>query len=154
MTPPERRLWSILKARPAGFKFRRQHGFGAYTLDFFCHEAAVAVEIDGLAHELGDNPERDDRHDAWVAEQGIITLRFRALDIRDNVEGVVASIVEACATRSPQEHPTTTFGGPPPLQMQGRKDAASTDSPPLDFEGRGTSVAGGGASSDPLQGQS
>jgi very-short-patch-repair endonuclease len=70
MTPPERRLWNILKQRPDGFKFRKQHEHGAYYLDFFCYEAAVAVEVDGLAHELGANPERDQRRDVWLANRG------------------------------------------------------------------------------------
>jgi very-short-patch-repair endonuclease len=122
MTPPECRLWSVLKSRPEGFKFRRQHPLGPYVLDFFCHETALAIEVDGLAHDLGSNPERDIRRDAWVAEQGVRTLRFRATDMRDNLEGVLISIVEECLGRSPREEcPSTAFGGPPPLQMQGRK---------------------------------
>ena len=84
MTPPERRLWNLLKGRPDTFKFRRQHPFGPYILDFFCHEAALAIEIDGLAHELGSNPQRDARRDQWVANQGVRTLRFRATELRDN----------------------------------------------------------------------
>ncbi|MFL6846890.1 MAG: endonuclease domain-containing protein [Sphingomicrobium sp.] len=102
MTPPERRLWNVLKTRPDGFKFRRQHPLGCYTLDFFCHEAAVAIEVDGLAHELGSNPERDMRRDVWVAERGVSTLRFRALDVRDNLEGIVVVILEECKARSPR----------------------------------------------------
>ena len=121
MTPPERRLWNVLKERPSGLKFRRQHPLGPYVLDFFCHEAAVAIEIDGLAHDLGGNPERDLRRDAWIAGEGIRTLRFRALDVRDQLEGVLASVVEKCLRRSP----STAFGGPPPLQMQGRLGEAS-----------------------------
>ena len=101
MTPPERRLWTVLKDRPGGLKFRRQHPLGPYVLDFFCHEAGVAIEIDGLAHELGGNPERDIRRDAWMAGEGILTLRFRAIDVRDQLEGVIASIVEECVRRSP-----------------------------------------------------
>jgi len=125
MTPPERRLWNVLKGRPDGFKFRRQHPLGPFVLDFFCHEAAVAVEIDGLAHELGSNPLRDIRRDAFVAEHGVTTLRFRAIDLRDNLEGVVTFIVDECRQRSPrQENPSTAFGGPPPLQMQGRIEGA------------------------------
>ena len=116
MTPPERRLWNVLKDRPEGLKFRRQHPLGPYVLDFFCHEAALAIEIDGLAHDLGGNPERDVRRDTWMAGQGVRTLRFRAIDVRDHLEGVLASIVEECLRRSP----STAFGGPPPLQMQGR----------------------------------
>ena len=115
MTPPERRLWNVLKTRPDGFKFRKQHPFGGYIFDFFCHEAAVAVEVDGLAHELGRNPERDSRRDSWVAQQGIATVRFRALDIRDNLEGVVTAIVDACAGRVPsKESPTTASRSPSP----------------------------------------
>jgi very-short-patch-repair endonuclease len=100
MTPPERRLWKVLKARPDGFKFRKQHEHGPYYLDFFCFEAAVAVEVDGLAHELGTNPKRDERRDAWFAGRGIRTVRVKATDVRDNLEGVVAYILEACRQRS------------------------------------------------------
>jgi very-short-patch-repair endonuclease len=101
MTPPERRLWNALKIRPDGFKFRKQHAFDPYTLDFFCYEAALAIEIDGFAHELGTNPQRDIRRDAWVAGQGVRTLRFRAIDVRDNLDGIVTTIVEICRTRAP-----------------------------------------------------
>ena len=120
MTPPERRLWYVLKTRPLGFKLRRQHPFAPYTLDFFCHEAALAIELDGLAHELGSNPQRDSRRDSWMLDHGILTLRFRATDVRDNLEGVVTLIVENCLQRSPGRSPSTAFGGPPPLLMQGR----------------------------------
>ena len=124
MTPPERRLWRVLKGRPGGLKFRRQHPIPPYVLDFFCHEAAMAVEIDGLTHELGSNPQRDARRDAWLIEQGIQTLRLRATDVRDNLDGVLTLIVEECLNRSPrgeqEEGPSTAFDGPPPLQMQGR----------------------------------
>jgi len=70
-------------------------------LDFFCYEAGLAIEIDGFAHELGDNPQRDLRRDQWVAEQGVRTLRIAAMDVRDNLEGVVIHIVEACRLRTP-----------------------------------------------------
>jgi len=101
MTPPERRLWNALKARPNGFKFRRQHDFDPYVLDFFCYDAALAIEVDGLAHELGNNPQRDVRRDEWLAGQGVKTLRFRAPDVRDNLEGIIAMIVEECQSRAP-----------------------------------------------------
>ena len=121
MTPPERRLWNVLKGRPAGFKFRRQHPVGQYVLDFFCFEAALAVEVDGFAHDLGSNPDRDTRRDSWFADQGIETMRIRAIDVRDNLDGVVSLIAQACAMRTVREHsPSTAFGGPPPLQLQGR----------------------------------
>ena len=121
MTPPERRLWSELKTRPNGFKFRRQHPFGPYVLDFFCHEAAMGIEVDGLAHDLGSNPHRDLRRDAWLADQGVQTLRIAATDVRDDLEAIIILVTQECLRRSPrEERPSTASGGPPPLQMQGR----------------------------------
>jgi very-short-patch-repair endonuclease len=100
MTAPERRLWNVLKSRPDGFKFRKQHEHGPYFLDFFCFEAALAIEVDGMAHDLGANPERDERRDAWLASRGIGTVRVMATDVRDNLEGVVQHIVLTCRERS------------------------------------------------------
>ncbi|MDP9424281.1 MAG: endonuclease domain-containing protein [Pseudomonadota bacterium] len=101
MTPPERILWRLLRERPNGFKFRRQHPLGPYVLDFYCHGSLLAIEIDGYGHQLGDNPERDARRDKWVARQGIVTLRIDASNIRDNLEGVLNLILERCAERTP-----------------------------------------------------
>ncbi len=126
MTPPERRLWHFLRVRPGGFKFRRQHPLGPYILDFFCYESAVAIEVDGLAHDLGRHPQRDIRRDAWISEQGVRTLRFLATDVRDDSESVLDMIVGVCRQRSAEkERPSTAFGGPPPLQMQGRVGSAA-----------------------------
>jgi very-short-patch-repair endonuclease len=101
-----------LRRRPDGFKFRRQHPLGPYTLDFFCYETALCVEIDGLAHELGSNPQRDRRRDEWLDAQGIRTLRIAAIDVRDNLEGVVTFVLEECRRRSPPASP--------PLDSEGR----------------------------------
>ncbi len=102
MTPPERRLWQILKTRPDGFKFRSQHAHDPYVLDFYCHESAFAIEVDGMAHGMGANPQRDANRDAILAEQGIRTNRIPATEVRDNLDGVVAFVVEACRERSPR----------------------------------------------------
>jgi very-short-patch-repair endonuclease len=101
MTPPELRLWNALRTRPEGFKFRRQHPLGDYILDFYCREAGLAIEVDGVSHELGNNPQRDERRDAWCASQGVRTLRIAATDVRDNFDGVVGHIIEACRQRAP-----------------------------------------------------
>lgn len=101
MSPPEVRLWQHLRTRPGGFKFRRQHRAEPYTIDFYCREAAVAIEVDGDAHELGGNPARDRRRDAWLAECGILTLRFLAADVMRALEAVAAQIEDVCAARAP-----------------------------------------------------
>ena len=86
-----------------------------YTLDFYCREAAVAIEVDGDAHDMGDNPARDERRDAWLAGRGIRTLRFLAADVLHEVEAVVAQIVDVCASRAPPP----SFGRSPSPRKRG-----------------------------------
>ena len=96
MTPPEIRLWQILRARPGGFKFRHQHPAGPYVLDFYCPAMKLAIEIDGAAHDMGDNPARDERRDFWLEERGYRVLRIPATELRNNAEGVLQHILNAC----------------------------------------------------------
>ncbi|MEA3008957.1 MAG: hypothetical protein QOJ91_649 [Sphingomonadales bacterium] len=101
MSLPEGLLWRQLRGRPGGFKFRHQHPMGPYTLDFFCHEAGLAIEVDGISHGMGDNPAQDERRDLWVAEQGVMTLRVTAADVLGDMEAVVRLVVHQCRQRSP-----------------------------------------------------
>jgi very-short-patch-repair endonuclease len=94
LTAPEATLWISLKGRRAdGFKFRRQHPIGPFVLDFYCHEARLAVEVDGFVHQTGERPLRDAERDDWLAERGVRTLRVDARDVREDVDGVVRMIV-------------------------------------------------------------
>jgi very-short-patch-repair endonuclease len=52
MTLPEVLLWQAI--RPSVMRlgrFRRQHPFGPYILDFFSPSLNLAVEIDGSGHD-------------------------------------------------------------------------------------------------------
>ncbi|HYG68462.1 MAG TPA: endonuclease domain-containing protein, partial [Anaeromyxobacteraceae bacterium] len=69
-------VWSALRSRRLGAKWRRQHPVGPYVLDVFCAEARVAVELDGDSHYVGDGPVRDVERDAYLAARGIRVLRF------------------------------------------------------------------------------
>jgi very-short-patch-repair endonuclease len=78
LSPPEVRLWSRLRARiPDMPAFRPQHRIGPYVLDFYCAKARLAIEIDGIAHDMGDRPERDLRRKDWLEAQGITVFRYR-----------------------------------------------------------------------------
>ena len=116
MSLPEVLLWRELRARPGGHRFHHQHPAGPYSLDFYCSATALAIEVDGKAHDRGDNPARDARRDAWIAEQGILTLRILAAEILSDIEPALLQIERACASRSP----STGFAGPPPRQRPGR----------------------------------
>ena len=110
---PEVLLWRELRKRPGGYKFRRQHPISDVVLDFVCLSSRLAVEIDGSAHERGDRPDRDARRDAYLQSRGLAVLRVPARYVLQNLEGVIQSIVGACASRSPLHHQPSA-GGPPP----------------------------------------
>jgi very-short-patch-repair endonuclease len=101
MSLPEVLLWQHLRTRPGGFKFRHQHSFGAYVLDFYCHAASLAIEVDGVSHEMGDNPARDERRDRWLIQHRIMTFRVTAADVLGEMEAVVRMIVHLCGERTP-----------------------------------------------------
>ena len=98
MTPPEVWLWNLLRQKPEGIRFRRQHPLGPYVLDFYCPEARLAIEIDGMAHDMGDNPARDIARDAWLTDQGLRVVRYPAADVLKNsgsvADGLVGIILE------------------------------------------------------------
>jgi len=96
MTPPEIRLWQILRTRPAGLKFRHQHPAGPFVLDFYCASAKLVIEVDGAAHDMGNNPDRDARRDEWLRTRRLRILRIPALELRDNAEGVLRHILDLC----------------------------------------------------------
>ena len=116
MSLPEVLLWRALRDRPGGHRFRRQHASGGYVLDFYCSASALCIEVDGKGHEMGSNPCRDARRDAWLADRGIETLRIPAADVLHDVEPVVALIEQRCASR----RPSTGYAGPPPLEIERR----------------------------------
>ena len=101
LSPPEATLWNVLRARPNGLKFRRQRPNDPYVFDFYCPTARLAIEVDGLAHNCGSNPERDAVRDRKVGARRIATLRIAAEDVRSNLEGVVTHIVDRCLERTP-----------------------------------------------------
>ena len=73
----EKLLWRMLRnERFSGYKFRRQHPFGKYTLDFFCTEARLVVETDGFQHGHPAQQEHDAERDAFLASHGIVVKRI------------------------------------------------------------------------------
>ncbi|WP_225421414.1 endonuclease domain-containing protein [Sphingomonas parva] len=97
MSPPEEILWTILRQRPQGVKFRRQHPLGPFILDFYCPAARLGVEVDGAVHDMGNNPERDAKRDAWLREHGVTIVRFIAEDVIREPESVLKEILASCA---------------------------------------------------------
>ncbi|WP_421736877.1 endonuclease domain-containing protein [Caulobacter sp.] len=113
MSLPEILLWSELRGgRLGGLKFRRQHPFGPYVLDFYCAEKRLAVEVDGEAHAHEDRPEQDRIRDQRLSENGVITLRIPARDVLQSVDSAIAVIREALWPWRPNPPPRGGGVGP------------------------------------------
>lgn len=75
MTDAERKPWSALRNRGMrGWRFRRQHPFGDYILDFVCLEAGLVIEVDGSQHM--DSIEYDRARTSRLEAAGLRMLRF------------------------------------------------------------------------------
>jgi very-short-patch-repair endonuclease len=106
LTDVEQVLWSSLRdSRMQGIKFRRQHPFGPYVLDFFCVQAQLAVELDGGIHDRPEQIEYDRERTAFLEAEGLRVLRFRNEDIADKLDQVMNKILEATSP-TPQPPPS------------------------------------------------
>lgn len=97
MSLPEVLLWQAL--RQSSVKVRRQHPCGPYVLDFYCPPAKLAIEVEGIVHEMGDRPECDEARFEWLASCGLSVLRIAAADVLKDAGVVAESIVLACRER-------------------------------------------------------
>lgn len=89
-TDAESMMWYLLRDRRlGGHKFRRQHPMPPYTLDFYCHEAGLVIELDGGQHA---ESARDARRDAWLGQQGLRVVRFWNNQVLQETEAVLSEV--------------------------------------------------------------
>ncbi|MXO69097.1 DUF559 domain-containing protein [Altererythrobacter marinus] len=123
MSLPEILLWQQLRGSPRGIRFRKQHAAGPYALDFFCARANLAIEIDGLAHDMGDRPARDEDRDAWLRERRVETLRIPAREVMTDAvqvaEGILALVEERLMAMGKKAPPSSLRDATSPSQVDG-----------------------------------
>ena len=89
LTPSEARLWKYIQMEKLGKKFRRQFSVGAYVLDFYCPECKLAIELDGTSHDNENTQEYDDERTKFLNALGVKVIRFRNIDVKENLDGVL-----------------------------------------------------------------
>ncbi len=96
MTKPEQLLWEALRNKKLdGYKFRRQHPLGKFIIDFYCHSAKLAIEIDGGYHEEEEQKALDEERTRLIVASGVREIRFRNEEVLDDLEEVLTKIREA-----------------------------------------------------------
>ena len=108
-TDAERRLWDVLRSRRMhGCKFRRQHPYHHFILDFVCLERKFVIEVDGGQHA---DSAKDAARDQFLRQAGFSVLRFWNHDVLNDTDAVAEAIHGALTT--PHPHPC------PPLEGEG-----------------------------------
>jgi len=92
MTPAEKLLWQQVRAKKLGVRFRRQQIIAGFIIDFYCHKAALVVEVDGDIHDL--QQEEDARREKVLSEMGLRIVRFRNDEVVKSLSVVVGNIRE------------------------------------------------------------
>ncbi len=110
MSDAEQALWHLLRCRQiSGLKFRRQHPFGDYILDFVCLENKLVIEVDGGQHE--QQAWYDENRTQELQAAGFRVLRFWNNEVLREIESVKEKIW--LVAQELQSHP------PPNLPLEG-----------------------------------
>jgi len=96
MSLPETLLRNLLRKAPDGVIFRRQHPVGPYVVDFYCAKAKVCIEIDGIVHEMGARPERDEQRDIALLALGLEVIRIPASDVLNSPNNIAEALMRYC----------------------------------------------------------
>ena len=108
-TTEETLLWKELRNNKLGVKFKRQHSIGGYILDFYCFQARLIIEIDGVIHDFSIEYDKD--RDKYFRELGYLTLRIKNDDIGRNLTDVIFQIKKTLSLRLGEGVPSLSRDG-------------------------------------------
>jgi very-short-patch-repair endonuclease len=92
-TDAERKLWHRLRGQQLGPKFRRQHPFENYVLDFVCLEHRLVIEVDGSQH--AEDQKYDNERTEKLRASGFTVLRFWNNEVLNQTDAVVEAVWSA-----------------------------------------------------------
>ena len=92
MITAEKILWQELRGNKLGVHFRRQQVIAGFIVDFYCHKAALVVEVDGDIHDL--QKEEDAKREKVLLEMGLRVVRFKNDEVMKELSMVVGKIKE------------------------------------------------------------
>lgn len=88
-------LWSFLRRKQLGAKFRRQSAMRGWIADFYCPELKLIIEVDGPQHDAC----RDQIRDKVLGNLGLKTIRFHASKVYAEPAVVINEIREVVSRR-------------------------------------------------------
>jgi len=89
----EKKLWRYLKGKQLdGYRFRQQHGFGPFVLDFYCPALRLCVEVDGGVHQEESVKEKDEDRTVFLNENRIKVIRVTNDEVETDIDKVLEKI--------------------------------------------------------------
>ena len=105
-TPAEKVFWAMVSAKQFhNLKFRRQHSFGFYIVDFYCAGLKLIVEIDGDSHFTDQGIDYDKARTEYIESKGYRIIRYDNSEILNNLDGVFADLTFKLALDPPLTPP-------------------------------------------------
>ena len=87
MTRQEKHLWyDFLQNYP--IKIYKQRIIDDFIADFYCHQARLVIELDGLQHYTYEGRSYDEARTAVLEKYGLCVIRFSNKDIDERFMGV------------------------------------------------------------------
>ena len=97
----EQLMWLMLRNRRfLNWKFKRQHSFPPYILDFFCEDLKLAVELDGGQHNEVAGQAKDEGRSIYLRSRGIEIARYWNNDVLQNLDAVLEDLMARCVQRA------------------------------------------------------
>ena len=97
----EELLWQLICNRcRCNKKFRRQHPIGIYTVEFYCAEERIVIEVDGRDHFKEQGRLHDEARVRFMIAKSIRVLRFTGKHVELETEWVLAQIDQALGSPS------------------------------------------------------
>ena len=92
-TSAEHYLWQFLRDRRLnGVKFRRQHPFPPYTVDFYTRAPQLVIELDGQQHGERGRSIYDLQRERDLNASGIRVIRFSNDEVLHHIEAVLQTV--------------------------------------------------------------
>ena len=91
MTRQEKHLWyDFLKDYP--IKIYKQRVIDNFIVDFYCHKAAIVIEVDGFQHRTYEGMLYDEKRTEFLEKYNLQVVRFSNEDIDNRFDMVCKNI--------------------------------------------------------------
>lgn len=97
-TPQEKTLWyQFLRSYPV--KIYKQRIIESFVVDFYCAEARLVIELDGLQHYTEQGKAYDEERSQILREYGLKVLRFSNCEVEQQFNAVCEKIHQEIQAR-------------------------------------------------------